>query len=235
VQKAILRRESEAAKGIEQKGTELAKYRPFDEALAPYRDQLALNGVSEAQFVKQLLAAHDVLTKTPAEGIKYLSKQYGVDLASLIEAQAQTAEGSEPIVSSLQQEINALKQQLQQVNQWQQSTQVQTYEQQFQAFAATHPHFDAVRADMGKLMNAGFAADLESAYEKAIALNPQLSAQIAAEKQQQVEAQRLQEAQEKAAKARSAAVSVTGAPSGVASSTIPAESIRGELERAWIN
>jgi hypothetical protein len=88
---------------------------------------------------------------------------------------------------------------------------------------------------MGKLMNAGFAADLESAYEKAIALNPQLSAQIAAEKQQQVEAQRLQEAQEKAAKARSAAVSVTGAPSGVASSTIPAESIRGELERAWIN
>src|SRR5262249_38708846 len=39
-------------------------------------------------------------------------------------------------------------------------------------FAQSHPHFESVRYTMGQLLSAGVAHDLESAYDKALALNP---------------------------------------------------------------
>jgi hypothetical protein len=61
-----------------------------------------------------------------------------------------------------------------------------TFEQQqinsqLTAFAKDHPHFEAVKVKMGQLMQAGLASDLESAYQQAIAITPEISDQIRAE------------------------------------------------------
>jgi hypothetical protein len=54
-----------------------------EQLLAPGRQQRALSGIDDAGYVRNLVAAGDFLDKNPREGLKYLAKQYGVDLQQL--------------------------------------------------------------------------------------------------------------------------------------------------------
>jgi hypothetical protein len=93
---------------------------------------------------------------------------------------------------------------------------------EIEAFRAdpAHPHFDAVHAHMGQLLETGAAPDLESAYHAAVAMNPALRSTAAS-----AEPQRTQE--DKTAAARRASASVTGSP-GQSGSPRPM-SLRDEL------
>ena len=113
---------------------------------------------------------------------------YGVDLQSLVEEQ--------PYVP---QEVLSLQQQLQQVQGQFEYHQQQLMQQQYarlnqeiQAFQTAvdeqgnpkAPHFERVFDSMVQLADAGLAKSIQEAYEKAVALNPEIQAEIHAQKQQ---------------------------------------------------
>ena len=50
-----------------------------EEALAPYRGELARAGVSEAEALRSLAAAHGLLLRDPAAGLRWIAGAYGVD------------------------------------------------------------------------------------------------------------------------------------------------------------
>lgn len=215
-----VRREAEVSKGFEEYRTKTAQLSEISQALEPLRPMLQQHGIAtEAQAVKRLLEWEGSF-RNPATRIQafhQLAQQYGVDLSTLVQSpQSGSPSAAQDIPEPLRpvldqfggvvQEVQSIKAQLQ-------TSEQQRIAAEFKAFADNgHPHFEAVRVAMGKLMQAGLAQDMESAYQQAIALDPTLSAQIRAEE----DSKRAEEAErakaEKARLAAAAAVSPSGRP-----------------------
>jgi len=222
-----VKREAEVAKGFEEYRTKTAQLTEISQALDPIRPILQQNGIqSDAQAVKRLLEWEGSFRnpQTRMQAFHNLAKQYGVDLSTLVPS-SQSGVPSQDIPEPLRPVID-------QFGQVQQTAQdalqrVQTFEQQqiareLTTFAGAHPHFEAVRVQMGKLMTAGIAADLEDAYQKAISLDPTISSQIRADEERK-KAEELKKAnEEKVRNASRAAVSPTPRPpNGVSSGQPP--------------
>src|SRR6185437_12722421 len=92
------------------------------------------------------------------------------------------------------------------------------------------PHFESVRDDMSKLLQAGYAESLDDAYDKAVWARPDIRSTLLKDE----EAERIQEQAKVAETAKAKARSITGSPSGAA---VPVAnvSIRGDIEDAWNN
>lgn len=111
---------------------------------------------------------------------------YGVDLQSLVEEQPYV----DPQVSALQQQLQMMQQaQHQQVQQVQQQ-QYHRLTEEIRAFETAAdeqgnpkaPHFTRVWDSMLRLANGGLAKNIQEAYEKAVALDSELQAEIAADR-----------------------------------------------------
>ena len=74
--------------------------------------------------------------------------------------------------------------------------------------------FEKVRAHMGTMLESGLAETLDEAYERAIYADPEICSSLIAATQQAEQGKRLTELNAKTERAKSAAVSVTGAPGG---------------------
>lgn len=208
-----VRREAEVSKGFDEYRTKTSQLTEISQALEPLKPILQQSGIqSEAQAVKRLIEWEGAFRNpaTRLQAFQNLAQTYGVDLSTLVpSSQSGSPSSAQDIPDNLRpvvQEVQSVKAQLQSFEQQQVAAQLK-------AFADNgHPHFEAVRGTMAQLMQAGIATDLEGAYQKAIALNPELSAQIRAED----EARRTEEAErlkaEKARQAAQAAVSPSGRP-----------------------
>lgn len=195
-QQLLLDREGEYNKGFTQTSQELAslkkQYEPIETLIAPRRQAWQAQGANEAQMMEHLFGLSDFADKDPAGFIQWFAKERGIAL------DGQPAQQPD---SALDQRLRALETGIQQEKQ-------ATLQRQIDDFASNHEHFEAVRQDMGALMQAGRAKDLDSAYEMAVWANPQtrealLKAQqeAAATAQQAEEAQRQEKAREAANKA----------------------------------
>jgi hypothetical protein len=100
-----------------------------------------------------------------------------------------------------------------------------------------YPHFDIVREDMADLVEIGakrglyFSAD--QAYNRAVAMNPELGAQAAAQRQAEAQRQTALSQHERAQKALNASSSVSGAPMGTPGSGGSAADLRSAVESAF--
>lgn len=214
LQKAISKREAEIEYGLQQKAKELKRYEPLEQVLAPKRDLWAAQGIDEVTAVKTLLAAQDLLEKDPVQGLTYLARSYGVNLASVAgQPSAQPAAGTtgqhqaqpDPVAAELQ----ALKAKLEAFEQGQQQQVQSTYQAQIEAFAAdpANLYFENVKPKMAALLQSGAATDLADAYQQAIWADPNIRPLLL---QEQVKPK--DQAREHVAKAKAASVSVTGSP-----------------------
>ena len=215
-----------------QRSQEIAPIRQLSEQWKPYFDQL---GVPAPMAINQLLSAEYEL-RTASNGRKLeimrgLVRDYGI--------QAPDAEGSEPQTNP---ELEALRFQVQQMQQGQegylaqqQNVRVQNAQAQLQAFSTqaddsgklAHPYFGEVQHEMTVMAQAdmqnGIQPDLQSLYDRAVWANP-------VTRQKVLEAQKA-ETQERTRKARQASGSISGA--GTSSRQDQPESLRGTLESAW--
>jgi len=224
-----VKRETEVAKGFEEYRTKTAQFQEISQALDPIRPILQQNGIqSDAAAVKSLLAWEGNFRnpQTRTQAFHDLARQYGVDLSTLVPSSSgqpstaqDTPEFLRPVYDqfgNIQQEVQGVKAQLQT---WQDSQ----VAEKVNAFASDpkHQHFEAVRGEMGKLMAAGISPNLEDAYQKAVAMNPEISAQIRAAEEKTKAEQAARDNAEKVKRAAAAAVSPTtrppaGAPAGQA-------------------
>jgi hypothetical protein len=238
-----VKRETEVAKGFEEYRGKTAQLQEISQALDPIRPILQQNGIqSDAHAVKTLLEWEGSFRnpQTRMQAFHNLARQYGVDLSTLVPSSsgATTAQDIPEPLRPVIDQFGNIQQQVQSFD-----ARIQTWEQnqiaeKLTAFAKDKPHFEAVRATMGQLMTAGIVqpGDLDGAYQKAIAINPEISAQIKAA-DEKTKADELARANaEKVRRAQAAAVSPSGRPpSGapvgqVAKGTSVGDSVRNSVK-----
>lgn len=237
LQAYIRQREAEQQQGVAKLKAELEpKARFADEvwsSMAPYADMIRAEGGTPAAAVRDLLETAAIFRRgTPAQkqqALVQIASQFGVPLPGAATPPTQQAPAFDPAMIAQHVEQRVLTT----VQQREQTARLQA---QIEAFAKDRPHFQQLAPTMGKLIEAGIAADLDDAYDRAMRLDPELFAKTQAEQSAKAEAEKRAKAEQDAAKKRAAGVSVTGAPglAGVpANGRTPAPTLRAELERAF--
>ncbi len=229
IQEEILRRETDYSKGI-QRYAETAKYgetlKPVVDNWQPYLNEL---GVRPEQAFDALLNAEKRLrTSSPAEKLQTfhkLAQDYGIDLG-----QAPEQQQLDPNVQHALSRVQQLEEHIRQQQYAQQQSQQSELQKTIEGFASDpkHPHFESVRDDMSKLLQAGYAESMDEAYEKAIWARPDIRSTLLADEA----TKRIKDEAEKAKQAKQRASSIKGSPSGVEVRAAGA-TIRSDVEDAW--
>jgi len=206
-QRFIIEREQQFHKGLQQYKEEALRGRAYSQAFAPHMEYLEKLQVAPETAISKLLETERALrTGSPeakAQMLVRLAHDYGIDVAGL------TSVKFDPYSYQLEQRLAQQQAMLEQLSQSRQMAEQAQISQTIEQFAQTREHFSTVRETMADLLDRGFAADLEDAYEKAIRLE---GLNVAPQQAAPVDLSR----QNNAAKAaKAAAVSVKGAPTGV--------------------
>lgn len=165
----VRRAMTEMERGIQQ-------YQQALDPLKPYMEQARRSGTTIDAALKSYVAMENTLRQNPAAGLRALAQNLGMtpaDMASLLTGQA--AEGDQTAQREnvrMQQYIGQLQQKIEQLEQSFTATRQQTIEESVTKFAREHPRFDELSTEIVRLLETGYAADLEEAYEKAERLNP---------------------------------------------------------------
>ena len=238
LRKDVAKREDEVSSGFKKYSETDKKYQEIEQVLAPARQVYQKAGVqSDAEAIKRLFAWEAQIRSNPTQALADLARQYGVSLTPN-PSEPSTAQDIPPALKpvldqfgGISQEVTSLKGVIESMQQDRVSTAIQAF-----ATDPKHPHFEKVRIPMGQLMQAGIVGpnDLEGAYQKAVLLDPELSAQIAADKAAKDEAERTKQAQERARNASKAAVSPSGrAPAApLVNGSAKAPGVRGSILQA---
>jgi len=208
VQHQVMERYKAMEGDYTKKTQEIAKFRKRNEALdeiyGPFKEEWKRAGMDEVAATRQLLAAHDYLRTQPQQAIKWLAKNYGVDLTAVNDDTAIEDEYADPQMKAMQQQIAQLQgtiQNQQQQAQNMQKQEVQTLIDNFQTAKdedgnLKHPHFQTVQDQMAALVGSGQAKDIAEAYDMAVFANPTTRAKVLEEQAKQKEEQAKKETQQ---------------------------------------
>jgi hypothetical protein len=198
----VLKREDEVSNGFKQKSEEIKRYEPLEQVIGPRRQQLAREGLTEAQAINQLFALSDFAAQDLPGFIRYMAQARGLDLRTLVPQAASSQEQPteeqyvDPNLAALNKRVDTVAGALEKFFQSQQQQQVQTTQSQIEAFRTDpkHSHFDAVRPQMAALLQTGQAKDLQEAYDMAVYANPTIRQQLIDQQRQEWEAAQAAEA-----------------------------------------
>lgn len=249
VRSEIARREGEFTRVMQETAESRKMAEAFQRTIAPYEHFIRAENSNPFQAIDNLMAtAARLRTGTAPELatlVSQLINQYGVGRfgKGFIETLDHALVGQTPqedpreamMRQKLEQEIAPVKQFMNQFQQMQQMQEQQMQGQagnQVQGFLANHEFAMDVKDDMADLIEMahkrGRELSLEEAYEKACRSHPSIG-KILANRDKSNQAQSINQV---AQRARSASVSVSGAPSGGANSSGPGD-LRSALESAW--
>jgi hypothetical protein len=185
-QNFMLQREKERDVAFTRKTTELAEQRREVEGvagvLAPYKEQMRAHGISEAEYISRLMSYDNALRQNPQAAIGQLAQHYGINLSNDSGADWEDETPSDPQFQQLQQQLNQQSAELKSFKQGQINREQQHLVGQVEGFATEqdskgnlkHPHFEAVRERMGRLVKAEETTDLQVAYEMAVRMDDKL-------------------------------------------------------------
>lgn len=212
-QQEISRRETEAHKALTSQDDERQFGRRVMQTVTPYLPTIRAEGGTPEKAIESLLqTAHTLRQGSPyqkAMALHQVAQQFNVDLNLPLQGA-----GSDPRYAQLEHQLSTLQNKLQAQEQQRQQQEDQSLRSQIESFSTKpgHEHFDKVRVQMGALMEAGVTTDLEDAYQRAIWADPDLRSTLVEAQSRAAEEKRIAEQKALSERARSAAVSVTGAP-----------------------
>lgn len=226
VQAEIQRREREITRTLTETSNERQLASKVREVISPYSQRFQALNIHPLQAIQNLLQADLQLTTgnkhTRASLVAKLIKDYDVDIRELDEVlsgQTSPAATEEARIQRLlDQQLAPVRQQLTTYQQRElaaQQEQEAALAQEIDAAATNrkdYPHFEAVRESMADIIEIsarrGVTLDLKTAYNRAVASDPQLAAQLESVRQ----AEALKAAATKAQRAKNASSSVNGSP-----------------------
>lgn len=249
VRQEVMRRERETSRVLGETAQARHLSNQFNEIVQPYQARINSLGVTPLAAVQSLLKADYLLSNAPkAQRAQYMAKlinDYGVDIMELDSALAGKAP-ADPVDARLeelvQQRLAPLQQFLTQQQQREQAQERQSMTQVTQtvdqmAVDPKYPHFETVRMDMADVLDLaakrGLYLSLEQAYNRAVAMNPEVSSQVATQQAADAKKAAAQAANARAQKALGASVSVGGAPGGVPSGASGAIDRRSTIAAAF--
>ena len=223
VQEYVAQREKETHAKISEQGAELSKYKPVTDLYS----QLGFQG-DLTRDVSSLLMAQANLDANPKEAIKWIAQSYGVDVNELADKPAATQREADPLddlfhdprvddLTRQNEQLMAKISQLEQgVNGWQQQQAEQQRQQAERQVSdaledarKSMPMFTDMENDIGLEVqflrqhqpDLAPADLLKRAYERALALSPEIRTKLETEKKAKEKA----EAEKKISKAKAAA------------------------------
>jgi len=229
VQAEILKREQDMFRGIESYRASAALGNNVKQIIQPHLHFFERSRENPLQLLSNLTQAHVILSTAPPARRRELffevAKSYGVDLQS-------EPAFIDPQVANLQNELYAVKSQMQSREAAEQATAREQLKSQLDTFIADpkNVHVNEVLGDMAKLLQGGVASSLEDAYKKACQLSPAVQAKELA-RQRGAEAQKQKEtAEARAAAARQATSANVRTKSKPASAATPVGTMDDTLQ-----
>ena len=227
---------SERAQSLAGREKELAELETVDAALAPWRETMRAQGISDGEAVSKLLEAHALIEQDPEAALAMIAESYGL-AASPAPAPASAPAPGHPaarqddLLDSLeryaaeQHELRLLA-----------AMEAELDARARAADAAGRPRFpdfDAVRPKLAALIRAGAAASFEDAYEQAVWADPNVRQKALDARDAEMAARRESARKAEVAKARNAGRAALSGSEPARSALPPARSHREELERVW--
>jgi hypothetical protein len=242
VQAAVSRREAQIDSGARQWSEQKQRY---EAVLSPVTRAASRYGLSTEQGLNALLAAQAHLERDPADAIRTLARNHGVDLATLAGQPADGSERTTPqpdIAALVRQAVQPIVAPIHERFAAEDRHREQSTVSLVSDFAAApgHEHFEAVHEHVLSLIPTIKAQNpawthnqvLDAAYDQAVWANPTTRQAMTEAKQHEAEQARVAEAKRRASSARTAAASLTGSPTGTGGVS-PKGTIREELEAAF--
>ena len=166
-------RESEYKKGVSTYKAEADRARAYEEAVAPYVQDLQKRGIEPTQYISTLAKADQILTYAPMEQkvqiFQRLAQEYGVQLNG--DGQMQQFD---PYTQQLMNQLNQVNQEVSSIKgrfAQEENQRLMNEIERVRSDVEKYPHFDVVREEMAQLLELGKAQDLETAYKKAVRMN----------------------------------------------------------------
>lgn len=219
---AIVRREEDIFKGIEQYRGQAQLGQSFSAVLRPYEATIRSENIDPMGLVSNLLQTqYNLATGSAADKtaiLQSLAKSYGVDLSA-----EQSNVYEDPQVSELKQQIARLESGQTQLQQQRAQETYSKAQQEVETFAndPANVHFNAVSDEMTRLLQMDRNLPLAKAYEMAVWSNPVIRDQEIARINSEKQSQAAKDAQIKATQVRAAtAVNVRVQPK-VGAATLP--------------
>lgn len=204
VQDYVIKREADVSRVINQYSMKAKQYDQLAGTLAPFEPILRADGLEPTGVISGLMNTYQTLRNAAphqkAAAVAQLINQFGVDL-SLISEDGQQS-GNSAYDPAVYDKLNRLEQQLLQRQHAEEQAAQHEVATTIEQFKQNAPHFEAVQAHMGALLQNGAAKDLQDAYDQACWAIPEVRATLLG----QQEAKRREEAAAKVAAAKKAAV-----------------------------
>ena len=172
-------RESEYKKGVSTYKQEADNAKSLVEAISPFIPDLQKQNIHPAAWINNLGRAHMILSNAPYQQkvdlFHRLARDYGIQLGQ--ESVAPVQQYQDPQSYVLNQQLQALQNEVQQVRGWkeqEEQARLMGEIERVRSNAEQFPHFEVVREDMAQLLERGLAQDLETAYAKAVRMNDEV-------------------------------------------------------------
>ena len=185
IQDEVLKRENDMRHGIKQYKAKAAVGDNFERAVAPFMATIQSMGIEPLKAVTEMMTAdHRLRYGSPQEKLAYfahLAQSYNIDLNAVPQSQQTQVD---PNVAYLQQQVQSLSSAQAKWEQDRQAQAEQTLTAQIADFAKDKEHFADVADEMvlqiGAARAAGQSLSLQTAYDKACLLTPQVQAAMQA-------------------------------------------------------
>lgn len=246
----IVRRDKEVFRIFGESGQARKLQSDLTEVVRPFEARIRSSGQSTLQVIGNLLQFDYALSSAPpaqrAQLAAKLISDYGIDIRELDAALSGSAP-ADPVQDTVERLLQERLAPFQQYMQTQQNME----QQRFQGYSneatqtvdqmsndyTKYPHFETVRDDMADLVEVagkrGLYLSADQAYNRAVAMNPELGAQAVAQRQAEAQRQTALSQHERAQKALNASSSVSGAPMGTPGSGGSAADLRSAVESAF--
>lgn len=231
VKRDIAKRNEEVGKGFEK----LAEYKPIER----YAEMARQSGTTLDRALQNYVNIEQQISRDMVGGVAQIAQNGGIHpvaLANQILARygAATSEGQTGTDQGYQRpnvDLAPITQELSELRSYVQQQQTATVQTEIQRFASDpkNTFFENVKADMGRLMNSGYAENMDDAYEKACWANPEIRNLLI--KQQATSVSDPSAKVAAATQARAASKSITGSPIPNASAKGPETSIEDEIRQ----
>jgi hypothetical protein len=168
-------RESEYKKGVSTYKAEADRAKSYENAIAPFADNLAKRGIQPAQYIENLVRAEQILSNAPyqqkVQVFQKLAADYGIQLngGQVTQFDPYTQQLMNQL-NQVNQEVSSIKGRFAQEENQRLMNEIERVRSDVEKF----PHFDVVREEMAQLLELGKAQDLETAYKKAVRMNDEV-------------------------------------------------------------
>jgi len=246
VRQEVIRREREIQRTLSDSSQARKFSEGFRKTVEPYMGRFRAANVPPERAIQSLLHVDQTLSSAPPETrakmMADLIKDYQIDITLLDAALSGSGVQTDPLASKLDallaERLAPVQNFIQQTEQQRQAAAQRDFEQQKQTVESMaadpkYPLFDLVREDMADLIEVyarrGVDVPLAEAYNRAVQMNPEASAQA----KELTKRSQAQSANERAQRALGASLSVSGSPSTLPATVSPGD-LRGTIEAALL-